>query len=42
MSNVPIVPLAQLQTRVIVSSDVGGYAGRLDGTFAVEAITLSS
>ena len=42
MSNVPIVPLAELQTRVIVGTDVGGYAGRLDGTFAVEAVTLPS
>lgn len=42
MSNVPIVPLAELQTRVIVGTDVEGYEGRLDGTFAVDAISLSS
>lgn len=42
MSNVPIVPLAELQTRIIVSSDVEGYEGRLDGTFAVDAITLAN
>ncbi len=42
MSNVPIVPLAELETRVVINRDLAGYAGRLDGTFAVERLTLPS
>lgn len=42
MSNVPIIPLAELQTRVVTGSDVEGYEGRIDGTFDVESIALAS
>lgn len=40
MSNVPIVPLAELQTRVVTSPAVGGYVPRIDGTFDIGAITI--
>jgi ABC-type transport system substrate-binding protein len=40
MSNVPIVPLAELQTRVVMGRGVGGYEPRIDGTFDIEAITI--
>ena len=42
MSNVPIVPLAELQTRVVVGRGVSGYEGRIDGTFDIESITIST
>jgi ABC-type transport system substrate-binding protein len=42
MSNVPIVPLAELQTRVVTSANVSGYEPRIDGTFAIESLTFSS
>jgi ABC-type transport system substrate-binding protein len=41
MSNVPIVPLAELQTRVVVSGAVGGYQARINGTFDADAITIT-
>ena len=40
MSNVPIVPLAELQTRVVTSPAVGGYVPRIDGTFDIGVITI--
>jgi oligopeptide transport system substrate-binding protein len=41
MSNVPIIPLAELQTRVVISGAVGGYQPRIDGTFDVDTITIN-
>jgi ABC-type transport system substrate-binding protein len=41
MSNVPIIPLAELQTRIVTGRSVGGYEPRIDGTFDIESITIN-
>ena len=40
MSNVPIIPLAELQTRVVTSPAISGYETRIDGTFDIGSITV--
>jgi ABC-type transport system substrate-binding protein len=42
MQSVPIVPLAVLDSSVVVSKNVGNYHARFDGTFDAEALTVSS
>jgi oligopeptide transport system substrate-binding protein len=41
MAELPIVPLAQVRTHVVLSERVGEYSQRLDGTFDVAALELT-
>jgi len=41
MGGAPIMPLAVLNSSVVIGSGVGGYQPRFDGTFVADAITVT-
>jgi ABC-type transport system substrate-binding protein len=41
MGGVPIMPLAVLNSSVVVGPAVGGYQSRFDGTFVADAVTIT-
>ena len=42
MSKLPIIPVVASNTNALVSKRVSGYAGRIDGTFDVDKLQLST